>query len=150
LWKDKYEGVLVEPRKGAPMPDAGFTALDGKKFKLSDLRGKIVYFNLFSVEDHKPDFTHQREFLARMKGKPFVIVNVSADEKTETFTRCPEREPTPEVNVWIGKKNEINADWFMSNHHTTYLIDPKGMVRDWGVFWGDLPDQVAALLAEMK
>jgi peroxiredoxin len=150
LFKDKYEGVLVEPRKGAPMPDAEFTALDSKKFKLSDLRGKIVYFNLFSVEDHKPDFTHQREFLAQMKGKPFVIVNVSADEKKETFTRWLECDPTPAVNVWIGRKNEINADWFMGNHHTTYLIDPKGVVRNWGVFWGDLPDQVETLLAEMK
>jgi hypothetical protein len=150
LYKEKYEKVLPEFTVGKPILDAEFTTLEGKKVKLSELRGKIVYLNIFSVEENRPTFDRQREFAEKMKGKPFVIVNVSVDERKETFSDALARDPSPWINAWNGRRSELYADWMQQSHHTSYLIDSKGILRSHGIFWGDLPDTVADMLAEME
>jgi peroxiredoxin len=149
LYKEKYANVVPVIAKDKPMLDTELTGLDGKKFKLSDLRGKIVYLNIFSVDEHRPTFSHQRIFSDQVKGKPFVIVNVSVDERKDLFEDYLRRDPTPWVNTWVGPHSKVYADWMMQGHQTTYLIDTKGTLRAWGIGWGDLPDKAEELLAEM-
>ncbi|HYT87201.1 MAG TPA: TlpA disulfide reductase family protein [Gemmataceae bacterium] len=150
LDNEEYAKVLPTFPVGQPMLDVALTTLDGKRFKLSELRGKVVYLNIFAAEDHRPMFDRQREFADTMKGKPFVIVNVSVDERKETFEHWLQRDPTPWVNVWCGRRSEVYADWLQQGYHTSYLIDAKGILRERGVFWGDLPDRAEELLAEIR
>ncbi len=148
LWDEKYAHVLPEFPIGKPMIDTELTTLEGKKFKLSDLKGKVVYLTLFSAEEHRPTFNHQRMFADQVKGKPFVIVNVSIDEKKEYFEEALKRDPSPWTNCWAGRKGELYAYWMNGGHQTAYLIDARGVLRSRNVFWGDLPDRAEELIAE--
>jgi peroxiredoxin len=149
LFDEKYAHVLTEFKDGRPMPDAELTAMDGKKFKLSDLRGKVVYLNIFSAEDHRLMFDHQRALADRLKGKPFVLINLSVDERKEDFVWWLKRDPSPWVNAWCGRRSEFYTDWMNGTHPTSYLIDGKGVLRSRQASWGDLPDRAEELLAEM-
>jgi peroxiredoxin len=149
LYNEKYAKVLPEFKEGRPMPDTELITLDGKKFKLSDLRGKVVYVNIFSALEHKPRFDYQRQFTDQVKGKPFVIVNVSVDERKEDVVGWLKRDPTPAVTCWCGRHSELYADWMMTGYATAYLIDAKGVLRVRGAGWADLPGHAEALLEEM-
>src|SRR5262249_47285183 len=114
------------------------------------LRGKIVFLNIFSAEEHHPEMSRHRELAAALNDKPFAGVNVSIDKHKETFARWLQREPSTWRAVWCGKHSDIYADWLFDNYATNYLIDAQGILRAFQVGWADLPDQVEQLLEKME
>ncbi len=81
------EVVLLE--KGKPAPDFALKDMTGRKTRLSDFRGKLVFLNFWATwcppcRDEMPSMERLHQL---MKGRPFKMLAVSLDTDAETANR---------------------------------------------------------------
>jgi Redoxin len=97
LYEEKYKDTLPVVKVGQLAPDANLTDTNGKKLKLSDLRGKVVVLTFWAswCPICNGMIPQERELVKRLKDKPFVLVSVSADARKEAFTAFLEKNEMP-------------------------------------------------------
>src|SRR5262249_53902951 len=95
---DRSRGERVEPqlfecrslKVGAPVPEIEGPDVDGREFRLSDHRGKVVLLEFWADWDHDcvELYPHLRLLAEKHKGRPFVILGVNGDarERLRTVT----------------------------------------------------------------
>jgi thiol-disulfide isomerase/thioredoxin len=116
---------------GNPVPDAEGTDLDGKKVKLSGLKGKVVLLDFWATwcGPCRAMIPHEREMVEKLKDKPFAIVSVSADEEKAELTDFLSSEKMPWTHWWDGAKGPLTKAFKVKAFPTLYLIDHKGVIR---------------------
>jgi thiol-disulfide isomerase/thioredoxin len=152
---DLYE--LRNLAVGKTVPEIEGEDIDGKKFKLSDYRGKVVLVDFWGhwCGPCRAAYPHNRELVKRLEDKPFALVGVNSDRDKDTIKKAMEKEE----NSWrywfdggstsgpIAKKFNVHG-W-----PTFYLIDHKGVIRLRSVGAPDsaeLDKTLDELLAEAK
>ncbi len=119
---------------GKVAPDIEAASVDGRKFKLSDSRGKIT---VLSFWESKCDPCLQlvpveRALMERMKGKPFTLIGVNGDGILADAMRAVEHEKMTWLSFWDGKDGPIGpitSAWNISGWPTVYVIDAGGIIR---------------------
>ena len=138
---------------GKTLPDAEVEGLDGKKVKISDYRGKVVVLDIWATwcGPCRAMIPHERELVAKLKDKPFVLISLSADDKKETLTQFIEKEPMPWTHWWNGgaKGGAIEA-YKVRFYPTIYVLDEKGVIRFKHVRGDAMDKAVEELLKETK
>ncbi len=138
---------------GKKMPDAVVEDLAGKKVKVSDYKGKVVVLDIWATwcGPCRAMIPHERELVAKLKDKPFVLISLSADDKKETLTNFIEKEPMPWVHWWNGGAQGGAVEAYRVRFYPTiYVLDDKGVIRYKHVR-GELMDKaVEELLKEVK
>lgn len=117
---------------GQPAPEVESLLLDGKKVKLSDYKGKVVLLDIWATwcPPCRAMIPHEREMVAKLKDKPFVLVSVSADDKKETLNAFLEKEAMPWVHWWDnGPQSAVLKKYRVRAFPTLYLIDHSGVIR---------------------
>ena len=117
---------------GKTMPDSVVEDLQGKKVKISDYRGKVVVLDIWATwcGPCRAMIPHERELVAKLKDKPFVLISLSADDKKETLEKFLEKEQMPWTHWWNGggKGGAVEA-YKVRFYPTIYVIDAKGVIR---------------------
>jgi thiol-disulfide isomerase/thioredoxin len=138
LLKEEVETELYELRNlriGKAAPEIVGEDLDGKKFKLSDYRGKVVLL-VFWASWCGPcmgSVPHERELVERFKDRPFVLVGVNGDESKENAAKAVKEAKIPWRSFWNGKEGPggpIATAWNVRGWPTVYVIDHKGIIRE--------------------
>jgi len=130
----------LEPGQKAPL----FTGLDqeGKKFSLTELKGKkIVLF--FYPEDDTPTCTVQacnlRDNYSLLKKNGYTVIGISPDDEKShqkfkekfnlpfTLVADPKHAIIDKYGVW-GEKNLYDRK-YMGLHRTTFVIDEQGIIK---------------------
>jgi thiol-disulfide isomerase/thioredoxin len=99
--KAKWDPILP----GKPVPDFVFTDIKGDSVKLSDLKGNLVYIDIWAtwcgpcIAEH-PDWDKVKE---EYKDKPVSFLTVSIDETREPWEKM------------VKKKKMDGLQWFASN-----------------------------------
>jgi peroxiredoxin len=131
----KAEGLLFEGRSlliGKDVPDIDGKDQEGKSFKLSDYRGKVILLSFFGDSAIVGQFMYQewRSLVKEYEGKPFALVGVNSDEK-ETLRQLIKGGTITWRSFWDGgsDKGPISVKWNISPWPTLYLIDAKGIIR---------------------
>jgi thiol-disulfide isomerase/thioredoxin len=121
----------VDLSVGKKMPALTSQDLDGKKVKLSDLKGKVVVVDVWATwcGPCRAMIPHERELVKRLKGKPFVLVSVSADASKETVKTFLEKNEMPWTHWWDGARGPIYKMLVDRGIPTAYVIDAKGIIR---------------------
>lgn len=116
---------------GNPVPEVEGTDLDGKKVKLSGLKGKVVLLDFWATwcPPCRAMIPHERELVEKLKDKPFVLVSVSGDEDKDSLTEFLSREKMPWVHWWDGDKGPVMKMFKIKAFPTLYLIDARGVIR---------------------
>jgi len=119
---------------GKEAPEIEAEGVDGKKFKLSDSRGKVCVLTFWatwcsSCMAMVPD---ERELAQRLQGQRFTIIGVNGDESRPNAKRAMEREKMTWPSFWNGKEGAagpIAKAWKVLGWPTIYIIDAKGIIR---------------------
>ena len=129
------EAMLQEIRTlavGQRAPEIEGRDHEGKPFKLSDYRGKIVVL-MFSTSTCAPCramYPFLRDMIGRHKGRPLAFVSIYADPDVEYLRKAAE---SGEITwrSWCdgGAEGPISKRWNVSDYPTIYIIDGSGVIR---------------------
>ncbi len=112
---DKQVSTAQRLAKGQPAPDFDITAPDGRKIRLSDLKGKVVYLTFWAswCKQCVVEMTNVQRPKSLLKNKPVEFVYVSIDRDTAvaravkekykiegTFTYAPQEWSAPQVRQY--------------------------------------------------
>lgn len=139
-------------RVGKNAPEIESTTLDGKKAKLSDLRGKVVVLDFWATwcGPCRAMIPHERELVERLKDKPFVFVSISADAEKDTLTKFLDKTPMPWVHWHNGATGGAMDTYSIEFFPTIYVLDDKGVIRYKGVRGEAMDKAVDTLLKEKE
>jgi thiol-disulfide isomerase/thioredoxin len=115
---------------GKPAPDFSITTPEGKKMKLSDLKGKVVYLDFWSSGcvpciGEMPAAKRLHEYF---KGKPVAFVNVSLDAKEDVWKRAIKKYDVDGINTLEENetKSETAKKYGIIGVPSYFLIDKNG------------------------
>lgn len=119
-------------------PEIAGETLDGKTMKLSDHRGKVVLLDFWAhaFGPSREVFPDEKKLLARLAGKPFVILGVNADAD-----RAAARKASAAAGItwpsWHdgGTGGPIATRWDVDQWPAVVLIDHQGVVRHMWAGW---------------
>ena len=92
---------------------------------------------------------HQRELVERLKGRPFKLVGVSADDEKETLIRFLRKEKMPWTHMWSGATGGFIDQYQIGSYPTIYVLDAEGTIRFKHVRNEEMDRAVETLLKEM-
>ncbi len=126
---------LVELRTlglGKPAPESEGEDIDGKSFKLSDYRGKVVLLSFwgFWCPPCRKMFPHERALVTQYANKPFALLGVNTDSERDEARRLVKEEDITWRSWWNGgQSGAISRRWNVSSLPSFFLLDAKGVIR---------------------
>jgi peroxiredoxin len=120
----------VEARVGAKAPKLDGVSTSGEPIRLSDYRGKVVLVDFWATwcGPCVALIPHEKELVARMAGRPFAFIGVSADHDREELQEFIVKNQLPWPNIFDeGKK--LGRTWQVEFLPTIFLIDADGVIR---------------------
>ena len=143
----------VGPRVGTTAPDLEGEDFDGKRFKLSDYRGKVVMVTFWAswCKPCRALIPHERALVERFRNSPFVVVGINGDNDPEHARKAIASDGVTWRNMQTcGDDHPAKKLWPVEALPSTYLLDAQGVVRHVGV-GAAVPDAaIKALLAELE
>ncbi len=153
---------------GRPAPEISGLDIDGKPFKLSDYRGKVValFFGGPALpgartNDQTPSLIDAlARATAQHASEPFALLGVSTISPGRSAGRevyqMLVKEKCPQARYWWdfnpdGTRGPIQTAWNNAGGTQLFLLDHRGVIRYKKWIWPDrLEDAIALLLAERK
>jgi peroxiredoxin len=118
---------------GRPAPDIQGEDLDGKRFNLSDYRGKVVVvvFWADSSAACREAYALERRLVQRRDGQPFVLLGVNRDQDREHAKQVARDEHLTWRSWWDGdpQSGVIGKIWLIKQLPTIFVLDARGIVR---------------------
>jgi thiol-disulfide isomerase/thioredoxin len=146
----------VRPRLGLEVgdlaPEVISQDLDGHVVRLSDLRGKVVVLDIWATwcGPCRAMIPHERDMVKRLRGQPFVLVSISADDDKQTLIDFLAKNNMPWTHWWNGPPPRgIITEYRVLGFPTTYVLDAEGIIRAKNVRGDDLEKAVNRVLSEM-
>lgn len=133
---------------GKPVPDFSLRDSDGTLWKLSDLKGKVVFINFWATwcTTCKAEMAHKTKLKNVMEGKPFQMLGVLFRDDPinllEYFEKINVSSPT-----LIDPDNMLAKLYGITGVPETFILDKEGILRERIVGpreWGE-PDMVAMM-----
>jgi peroxiredoxin len=140
---------------GKTVPEIAGDDLDGKPFKLSDYRGKVVVLDFWNGQyaPGRSKYAANCTLVKRYEGKPFALVGVYRDADKEELRKTMEKENAAWRSFSDGSEmraGPISKQWNVRGQPTTYILDAKGTIRFKNVWGKDLDRAVDQLFKEME
>jgi thiol-disulfide isomerase/thioredoxin len=119
---------------GKVAPEIEAESIEGKKFKLSDSRGKITVLSFWAswCGPCMQLVPVERALTERMKGKPFTLVGVNGDGILPDAQQAVAHEKMTWPSFWNGKDGAhgpISSAWNVSGWPAVYVLDANGIIR---------------------
>jgi thiol-disulfide isomerase/thioredoxin len=145
---------LPNLKVGKAAPEIVGEDLDGRPLRLSDHRGKVVVVCFWATwcGPCMAMVPHERELVARLEGKPFILLGVNSDDASDRDkARAAIIEKRMTWPSWWdgGLRGAIQTAYDVRHWPTVYVLDPSGVIRFIDVRGADLDKAVDSLLAEM-
>jgi peroxiredoxin len=118
---------LGVPKQPIAADDFELASLSGRKVKLSDYRGKVVFLNFWATwcPPCRGEMPSMERLHQKLAGRGLEIVAVDLQEPKDTVRKfVADRSLT--FTVVLDASGEIGAAWGAQSIPTTYLIDRTG------------------------
>jgi peroxiredoxin len=121
---------------GKPAPDIVGQDIDGKPFRLSDFKGRVVVVSFWATwcASCREMEAYERSLVKRMEGKPFVLLGVNGDGDKGKLREWMKREAIT-WRTWCDGRMSANTPGPISRQYnvsvwpTLYVLDHRGVIR---------------------
>ena len=129
LPKEKiYEEIAAV---GKPAPAFELKDADGNLWKLSDLRGKVVFLNFWATwcTTCKSEMPYKEQLFQKMQGRPFQMLGI-------LFRDSPSNLPAYKMKLPVSAPTLISNDsetaklYGITGVPETFIIDKDGIIRE--------------------
>ena len=129
--EEKCEGV-VGGAEGKCAVDFSLPGLDGKKIKLSDYRGKVVFLNFWATwcPPCLEEMASMEQANKKLASNRFAMLAISIDSEGETAIRKFFKGPLPSFQILIDRDQKVSQRYGSFKVPETYIIDSTGRIRD--------------------
>ena len=94
---------------------------------------------------------HEREMVEKLKGQPFALISVSADEDKADLDKFLQKTAMPWIHWWGEADNgKVLKALGIHQYPTIYVLDANGLIRYRNVRGEELEKAVNALLKETE
>jgi thiol-disulfide isomerase/thioredoxin len=135
---------------GKPL-DISFTAMDGRKVDLKDLKGKVVLVDFWATwcGPCVAEVPALKKAYAAHHANGFEIIGISLDDKKEELVEFIKKKGMDWPQYFDGKhwNNEISFRFGINSVPAQWLVDKKGILRETNARF-DLEQSVEKLLHE--
>lgn len=138
---------------GKVVPEVSGEDLDGKPLRLSDFRGKVVVLTFWAdwCGPCMAMVPHERDLVARMKGRPFALIGVNGDEDRSVAKATVATNRMTWPSFWNGGPNgPITGKWNVQSWPTIYVMDHRGVIRFKQVREKKMDEAVDLLVKEVE
>lgn len=117
---------------GQPAPEIEGTDADGKTFRLSDYRGKVVLLTFTAdwCSDCAKIYPIKRSLVEKYRDKPFVVLSVNRDDTLDDLKASTASGKTTWRCWWDGRDGPINRAWNDGGIPDLYLLDDAHIIQD--------------------
>ena len=122
---------LIKPNRQQQAKDFKVTALDGGKLSLADLKGKVVFLNLWATwcEPCREEMPAMERLWQRYKGQGLVVVALSMDLSGAKIVKPYIEQAKYTYPVGLDPKMETASRYGARSVPTTFIIDRSGAIR---------------------
>lgn len=118
-------------RVGQTAPDFAFPTAEGKVMALADLRGKVVFLNVWATwcPPCRQEIPSMERLYRRLRGEGLEILAVSIDAGGAADVVPFVREQGMTFPVLLDPQGKIRGLYGLTGVPESFLIDKKGVVR---------------------
>ena len=136
--KKSYREIAVV---GKPVKDFELRDSDGQLWRLSDLKGKVVFINFWATwcVTCKAEMAHKAKLFNMMQGKPFQMLGVLFRDDPSNLPGYLKRI-TVSAPTLIDPENSLAELYGITGVPETFILDKDGILRERIVGpreWGD-------------
>ncbi|MBI4698520.1 MAG: TlpA family protein disulfide reductase [Nitrospirae bacterium] len=129
---------------GSPAPDFEIRDISGRLWKLSDLKGKVVFVNFWATwcTVCKAEAPFKEKLNARMQGRPFQMLGILFRDDPAKVAGFSFSYP-----ILVSDNGETAGTYGITGVPETFIIDKNGIIRDKAVGpreW-DNPENIALI-----
>jgi len=124
------QGDTVGVDVGEMAPDFALTDLEGNPFRLSDLRGKVVFINFWATwcPPCRAEMPEIEAIYQEYKDKGVVVIGVDVLETEDEVRQFVQRGGYSWTFV-IDKTGEVAASYGIAAIPTSFFIDREGIIK---------------------
>lgn len=118
------------PRTGYEAADFTLPDLNGTPHRLSDLRGKVVFLNLWATwcAPCRAEMPSMQALYQRLRGRDFAMLAVSEDADGEQSVRPFVRELGLTFPILLDPEARLSPRYGVTGYPETFIIDRNGQV----------------------
>jgi len=133
---------------GKPAPDFEYPDANGKIWRLSDLKGKVVFLNFWATwcTTCKGEMPHKEALYQKMKDEPFQMLGILFRDDPGNLKSYYKSQKVS-LPTLISPDNDSAKMYGITGVPETFIIDKEGIVREKVVGpreWDD--DEMVALI----
>ncbi|QDT05003.1 thiol-disulfide oxidoreductase [Rubripirellula lacrimiformis] len=113
------------------MPELVGTDINGKAFRLSDLRGKIVVllFAQSTSDNYADTYAPMRQLLAKYRQFPVRVVGIMSNDGPASIKAAVKRGDINWTVIPQPFNGPLQLDWGIEGYPTVYIIDADGILQ---------------------
>ncbi|GAB4346725.1 MAG: TlpA disulfide reductase family protein [Desulfobulbaceae bacterium] len=121
----------VKAAVGQPAPDFVLTDLQGKDWKLSDLRGNVVFVNFWATwcPPCIQEMPSMERLNAKMEGRPFKMLAVLYRDRPEMAQSLINKTGYG-FTVLIDADGSTAKQYGLTGVPETFIVDPNGILKE--------------------
>lgn len=130
---DKANKVWKTLAPGQPAPEIAYPNLQGDTVRLSDLKGKLVYVDVWATwcGPCMRETPHLKDLITKYEGKDVSFLQVSVDNSVAAWERVIKEKDTGAIQLCAGGwKKELAKAYNIRYIPRFMLIDQEGMIID--------------------
>jgi peroxiredoxin len=140
--------------EGSLVRDIAGEDLQGRPFKLSDYKGKVVILDFWAdwCGYCRQMYPQEQELMQRFKDRPFALLGVNCDEDRDSICHTVARKGLTWRSWWDGGPdgNRICKDWHVTGFPSVWVLDHNQVIRYKSVRGKELDEAVAKLVKEAE
>ncbi len=105
--------------------------MDGKNWRLSELRGKVVLINFWATwcPPCRRELPSLERLWRRLGNESFVVLAINVGEDADTvFAFTGLLEPAPTFPILLDRDSAVLGNWPVKGLPTTFVVDKKGRI----------------------